>query len=91
LTVARRVRALRRKFDLSQTDFGRLCGGLHWVSISRLERGLRKPRPYEAALFRAFARTTLGNARGVGMWVKHDVVAALFLAISNSAVEALEK
>jgi len=58
---ARRIRAIRRKFNLTQGEFGQLLN-LHGVSVSKLERGTVKPRPFQAALLVAFEEATLGDA-----------------------------
>jgi putative transcriptional regulator len=50
------IAAIRKALGLSQVEFGQLFGA-HFMTISKWERGLAKPSPYQIALMEQFART----------------------------------
>lgn len=43
IKITARIREIRRKAGLNQTEFGRRLGGLSQVAISKYERGALKP------------------------------------------------
>ena len=49
------IRVLREAMQLSQADFGRLFG-VHAMTVSRWERDLLRPTPYQLALMQEFRR-----------------------------------
>jgi len=50
------IAAVRKALGLSQVEFGQLFGA-HFMTISKWERGLAKPSPYQVALMEQFAQT----------------------------------
>jgi putative transcriptional regulator len=50
------IAAIRKALGLSQVEFGQLFGA-HFMTISKWERGLAQPSPYQIALMEQFART----------------------------------
>jgi len=50
------IAAVRKALGLSQVEFGQLFGA-HFMTISKWERGLTQPSPYQIALMEQFART----------------------------------
>jgi predicted transcriptional regulator len=71
---------LRKRLGLTQEQFARPLG-VHWVLVSKWERGVAAPRPYCAALLRAF-QTAVEKKPGIG-----DVVATAL--VSEGAIWAL--
>lgn len=47
------VRAVRCALEATQVELGALLG-VHWVTVSRWERGELDPTPFQAALLEAF-------------------------------------
>jgi transcriptional regulator with XRE-family HTH domain len=50
------IAVIRKALGLSQVEFGQLFGA-HFMTISKWERGLAQPSPYQIALMEQFART----------------------------------
>lgn len=50
------IAVIRKALGLSQVEFGQLFG-VHFMTISKWERGLAQPSPYQIALMEQFART----------------------------------
>jgi putative transcriptional regulator len=80
------IKSLRDKLNLGQAEFGNLFG-VHSMTISKWERGILTPNPYQAALLTDFeiaakkqeVQKTIGNVlMGTG------IAAALYLLLKNS-------
>lgn len=77
---------LRGRLDLSQAQFGNLFG-VHPMTVSKWERGLLKPTPYQIALMTEFGksarskevRDTIGS-----VLIGAGIAAALFLLLKHS-------
>jgi putative transcriptional regulator len=54
------IAVIRKALGLSQVEFGQLFGA-HFMTISKWERGLAQPSPYQIALMEQFARTAQAN------------------------------
>jgi transcriptional regulator with XRE-family HTH domain len=50
------IATLRKALGLSQVEFGQLFG-THFMTVSKWERGIAQPSPYQLALLEQFART----------------------------------
>jgi putative transcriptional regulator len=52
--------ALRARLGLAQGDLARLVG-VHWLTVSKWERGKATPAPFQAALLAALAAAPAGS------------------------------
>lgn len=73
---------------LSQTEFGQLFG-IHAMTVSKWERGILRPSPYQLALMNGFKLTADRKKEAVQEQVKQlligaGVVAALVWLLSSS-------
>jgi DNA-binding transcriptional regulator YiaG len=80
--------AIRKALGLTQTDFARLFDA-HVMTISKWERGVAIPSPYQASLMEHFRRTADAKREQVQNEVKNllvgaGVVAALIWLLSNA-------
>ncbi len=78
------VTALRGGLSLTQEQFASLLG-VHSLTVSKWERGLLQPSPYQAALMQSFARSRqsapdVGAIVG-GVLLAAGVGAALYLLL----------
>jgi putative transcriptional regulator len=69
------VLALRNALGLSQVQFAQLFG-VHFMTISKWERGLVVPSPYQVALMQQFAQTAAAQAQQAREAVKNLLVGA---------------
>lgn len=79
---------LRKDLGLSQADFGRLFDA-HFMTVSKWERGVASPSPYQIALMQQFRQTADAKAKETKEQVKQllvgaGVIAALFWLLSNA-------
>src|SRR5687768_10419137 len=77
------IRDTRERLGLTQTQFGQLLG-VHWVTVSKWERGLLAPDSYKQALLERFRQTALQRnpPSDVGeVLLAAGVVAALVLLL----------
>jgi len=78
------VTALREALDLTQAQFATLLG-VHSLTVSKWERALLEPAPYQVALMQSFARSRqrepdVGAVVG-GVLLAAGVGAALYLLL----------
>ena len=59
------VAALRQSLGLTQVELARIVG-VHPLTISKWERGVLEPTPWQAALLGAFRRIPLANRARAG-------------------------
>ena len=81
------ISRLRKDLGLSQVDFGRLFDA-HFMTVSKWERGLASPSPYQLALMETFRVTADAKKEEAKAQVKQlligaGIVAALFWLLSN--------
>lgn len=81
------VVSLRKNLGLSQVEFGQLFG-VHFMTVSKWERGLVTPTPYQLALMAQFAKTAAVKQEEAREQVKNilvgaGVVAALLWLLSS--------
>jgi putative transcriptional regulator len=69
------VLALRNALGLSQVQFAQLFG-VHFMTVSKWERGLVIPSPYQVALMHQFAQTAAAQAQQAQEAVKNLLVGA---------------
>lgn len=70
------LRDLRRQLKLSQAELGQLVGA-HPMTVSKWERGVLQPSPYQVALLNRFQVAADGCAEGAGSTpVKHLLASA---------------
>lgn len=86
------IALLRKALALSQVEFGQLLG-VHLMTVSKWERGLARPSPYQGALLREFRRAADLSADHVKSEVRtrlagQGVAAALLLLLSVAARES---
>jgi len=79
---------LRKDLALAQADFGRLFDA-HFMTVSKWERGIATPSPYQAALMQQFRLTADLKRQEAQEQVKQllvgaGVIAALFWLLSNA-------
>jgi putative transcriptional regulator len=79
---------LRTDLGLSQVEFAQLFGA-HFMTVSKWERGLASPSPYQVALMEQFRKTTDSRKAEAQEQVKKllvgaGVVAALIFLLSRS-------
>ena len=80
------IKSLRTVLGLSQTDFARLFD-VHFMTVSKWERGAVVPSPYQVALMEQFRRTAQAQQAEVqekvnSLLVGAGVIAALFFLLS---------
>ena len=76
---SQQIQKLRTDLDLSQSEFAQLFGA-HSMTVSRWERDIAMPTPYQLALmqqFRLTADTQNANETVKNMLVGAGVIAAL--------------
>lgn len=79
---------LRRDMGLSQIEFGQLLD-VHFMTVSKWERGLLMPTPYQMELMREFRKAANTKNAQVkeqikGLLVGAGVIAALFFLLKAS-------
>ncbi|OYV84050.1 MAG: hypothetical protein B7X04_01425 [Parcubacteria group bacterium 21-54-25] len=79
---------VRRALGLSQVEFARLLD-VHSMTVSKWERGLVPPTPYQVALMDQFRRATQAQQAKVDEQLKHllvsaGVIAALFFLLKSA-------
>lgn len=82
------IAQLRKDLGLSQADFGRLFDA-HFMTVSKWERGIAFPTPYQVALMQSFRETANAKQQEAQEQVKQllvgaGVVAALLWLLSNT-------
>lgn len=82
------IASVRKSLGLTQADFARLFDA-HVMTISKWERGVATPSPYQASLiehFRRSARVRSGEAKAevANLIVSAGVIAALIWLLSSS-------
>lgn len=70
---------LRRALGLSQVEFARLFD-VHFMTVSKWERGLVSPTPYQVALMHEFRRATETQQVKVNEQLKNLLVSAGVIA-----------
>ena len=83
-----RILALRTALGLSQIQFAQLFG-VHFMTVSKWERGVVVPSPYQVALMEQFSKTAAAKQdeakeRVKNLLVGAGVVAALFFLLSQA-------
>jgi transcriptional regulator with XRE-family HTH domain len=78
------IRRTRKDLGLTQPQFGQLLD-VHWVTVSKWERGEARPTPYQSALIEKFS-TAAQREEDVGPKVANiligaGIAAALFLLL----------
>ena len=79
------IKATRKRLGLTQPQLGQLLG-VHWVTVSKWERGLLAPDAYRSALLERFARTASQKAppsNAGEVLVALGLVAALLLLLGS--------
>jgi len=69
------ILALRAALGLSQVQFAQLFG-VHFMTVSKWERGLVAPTPYQLALMNQFAETAAARQQQAKEVVKNLLVGA---------------
>lgn len=81
------IQSTREKLGLTQTQFGQLLG-VHSMTVSKWERGVAVPTPYQQALINEFKAASkkkeVANSDISGLLLGVGVAAALFLLLSAS-------
>lgn len=81
------IYTLRTAMRLTQADFGRLFG-VHAMTVSKWERNLLTPTPYQQALMHSFRAAVERNKAKVQqvqqLLIGAGVVAALLLLLSTA-------
>lgn len=82
------ISALRTSLGLSQVQFAQLFG-VHFMTVSKWERGLVAPSPYQVALMSQFAQTAAAKQHQAQEVVRNllvgaGVVAALAWLLSTA-------
>jgi transcriptional regulator with XRE-family HTH domain len=83
------ILALRTALGLSQVQFAQLFG-VHFMTVSKWERGVVAPSPYQIALMNQFAQTAAAKQQQAQEVVKNllvgaGVVAALAWLLATAA------
>lgn len=81
------IAELRKDLDLSQVEFAQLFGA-HFMTISKWERGLAIPSPYQVALMQQFritadSRKAKAQEEVKKLLVGAGVIAALVFLLSK--------
>ena len=69
------IPALRRALGVSQVEFGQLFG-VHFMTVSKWERGVVEPSPYQVALMEQFAKRAEAQQEQAKEQVKKMLVGA---------------
>lgn len=81
------IQRIREKLRLTQAQFGQLLG-VHSMTVSKWERGVAYPTPYQQALIQEFdvaAQTkTVQKADISGLLVGVGIAAVLYLLLKES-------
>ena len=84
------ILALRTALGLSQVQFAQLFG-VHFMTISKWERGVVAPSPYQTALMGQFAQTAAARQQQAQEVVKNLLVGAGVVAalawLLNTAIK----
>ena len=84
------ILALRTALGLSQVQFAQLFG-VHFMTISKWERGVVAPSPYQTALMSQFAQTAAARQQQAQEVVKNLLVGAGVVAalawLLNTAIK----
>ncbi|UUZ62223.1 helix-turn-helix domain-containing protein [Polaromonas sp. P1-6] len=72
---AAEITSLRRSLGLSQIEFGQLFG-VHFMTVSKWERGLLKPTAYQVALMNQFQATADAQKEQAQEQVKNLLIGA---------------
>ncbi len=83
--ISSEIAYLRRALGLSQVEFARLFG-VHFMTVSKWERGIVSPTAYQVALMHEFRRATEVEQAKVNEQLKNllvgaGVIAALFFLL----------
>lgn len=70
---------VRKALGLTQADFGRLFD-VHFMTVSKWERGILSPSPYQAALMEQFQRAAQARQAEVQEQLKSLLVGAGVIA-----------
>jgi transcriptional regulator with XRE-family HTH domain len=79
------IRSLRESFELSQIQFAQLMG-VHPITVSKWERGVSPPTPYQMALldqFRIAARLKGNRDQLKGILIGMGITMALALLLKH--------
>lgn len=63
--MARKIRELRRRLDMNQSELARAIGGVDQATVSKWERGLQSPNAQRTARLAELAGESYGNWLGV--------------------------
>lgn len=74
-----KILALRTSLGLSQVQFAQLFG-VHFMTVSKWERGVISPSTYQLALMNQFARTAAAKQQQAQEQVKNLLVSAGVIA-----------
>jgi transcriptional regulator with XRE-family HTH domain len=88
LSNGKQIQSLRQTLGLSQVQFAQLFG-VHFMTVSKWERDVLAPSPYQLALLQQFAQTAAAKQEQAAKEVKNlligaGVVAALIFLLSAS-------
>lgn len=75
LSTGERILELRKALGLSQVQFAQLFG-VHFMTVSKWERGVIAPSPYQIALMNQFAQTAAAKKGQAQNEVKSLLVGA---------------
>ena len=86
--VPANILQLRKDLGLSQVDFARLFDA-HFMTVSKWERGVSSPSPYQVGLMREFRRAADVKREQIqeqlqNLLVGAGVIAALFWLLSSA-------
>ncbi len=86
--ISSEIAYLRRALGLSQVEFARLFG-VHFMTVSKWERGIVSPTAYQVALMHEFRRATEVEQAKVNEQLKNllvgaGVIAALFFLLKSA-------
>jgi len=76
---------VRARLQLTQEQFAQLLG-VHGLTVSKWERGVLQPTPYQVALMHSFTKASerqpsIGGAALAGILIGAGVAAALFMLL----------
>jgi transcriptional regulator with XRE-family HTH domain len=75
LSTGEQILALRKALGLSQVQFAQLFG-VHFMTVSKWERGVIPPSPYQLALMNQFSQTAAAKQEQAQNEVKSLLVGA---------------
>jgi putative transcriptional regulator len=83
------IAILRKALGLSQVEFGHLLG-VHLMTVSKWERGVAQPSPYQVALLREFKKAAAASGEQIKTEIKtrlvgRGVAAALLMLLAAAA------